>query len=527
MEKIPSKRSIDRDFCEILKLLKYELVSEYADSLTEVTLKCPNNDKIKVIPYQVLQGSLAKGKKVLQESAIYKKYSSDTPFKIYYEDGEVSEYVEDSIIGYVRYFPEQDDLKILDPDSQKDKIMKYAEENGKLVRRIYYEIGTDGNSNNGRFGIWEMLNELVEGETVVFFDLYRLCGGRAVYETFISLVWEKVKEKEGKLVSTNGFNRLRKDEIRAMEKEAGADVGNLDSTIEEHYIFLEMLSFFGSKENIEDGYRSDGLIDSDGEIVEECEISRRIDRAITLGEKSTTTLAANGGAGAPTPELPVDSPVKNIVQAYVSGLESGEHGWFNLDSKKWNAKPRFCFWNRNEEYRIFSSNEDLLKAVAKALDEKEVEKIDGIDVSGYISLELKLQCWRQQENEKKEVFCFCCGIQLKFEEPWEVCHILPVCHGGQDKLNNLAAGCVKCNRGEGGMHNVHAYEYMLLKKMPGLSSIKPGDSKLKAARIITGLIEELKINYPGIPKTILKDLDPSRPIRVRLLAMAQLLHSEL
>lgn len=43
-----------------------------------------------------------------------------------------------------------------------------------------------------------------------------------------------------------------------------------------------------------------------------------------------------------------------------------------------------------------------------------------------------------------------CRLCHRTDEPLEVDHIVPVCHGGSDDLDNLQTLCWDCNRGKGG-----------------------------------------------------------------------------
>jgi hypothetical protein len=210
---------------------------------------------------------------------------------------------------------------------------------------------------------------------------------------------------------------------------------------------------------------------------------------------------------------------------YTEGIEHGEHGWYNLDSDRWNSRPGKKF--KNEKYRIIADKEDTVIIFTKFLDTQEIDEIEGIDVERKIDTDLQMKCWNKQVLPDGTNNCFCCGISISLSDKWEVCHILPVAHGGQNILDNVAVGCVRCNRGRGGIHDMHAYEYMLSKKMPGIKKIKPGDEKLMAAKTIYRMVEDLKLNFPDIPEEIEKDLGPSKPVKVRLLAISRFLQDKL
>jgi hypothetical protein len=59
-----------------------------------------------------------------------------------------------------------------------------------------------------------------------------------------------------------------------------------------------------------------------------------------------------------------------------------------------------------------------------------------------ISVHRRFQIFRRDKYE--------CQICHRTDEPLELDHIIPVCHGGSDECDNLQTLCWDCNRGKGG-----------------------------------------------------------------------------
>jgi hypothetical protein len=220
----------------------------------------------------------------------------------------------------------------------------------------------------------------------------------------------------------------------------------------------------------------------------------------------------------------------DLLRIYTQGVTRGEQRWLNVISKKWNAEadPRQVV---NNKYRIFGPKKTDLDFLVYILEHENVAPIEGLDTDRSGASSLRNECWerdaRLAKAAKVEVACFCCQIPLKKDNKWEMCHLLPRAHGGQNELSNVRVGCTACNRGEGGIHNMHALEYMILKEMPGLKSIKSTDRKLQAIQFLRQTLKQFQSTFADIPEGIQKDLQPSNSPRIRILAIARYLQDRL
>jgi hypothetical protein len=220
----------------------------------------------------------------------------------------------------------------------------------------------------------------------------------------------------------------------------------------------------------------------------------------------------------------------DLLRIYTQGVTRGEQRWLNVISKKWNAEadPRQVV---NNKYRIFGPKKTDLDFLVYILEHENVAPIEGLDTNRSGASSLRNECWerdaRLAKAAKVEVVCFCCQTPLKKDNKWEMCHLLPRAHGGQNELSNVRVGCTACNRGEGGIHNMHALEYMILKEMPGLKSIRSTDRKLQAIQFLRQILTQFQFTFADIPEGIQKDLQPSNSPRIRILAIARYLQDRL
>jgi hypothetical protein len=425
-----------------------------------------------------------------------------------------------SSIGYVNFYEYQ--TKKISIDQQIKDIMKYAKKRGKNLRRIYVEAEPYKLNIDDRVGLTEMLLELKSEEEVIISHMACLCDG--VFTVF-KPTWLRIREVNGRLICLDNFisNVEETDDIR------------FDTFYEPFARSLDLLfahdEFGGSFEDkimadIRSGKTKEEIIkgnqfpripwlpsspSSDKPIPTSPYLSALVEAAeevesFKLSETSEETL-------------PTKPEQDYIVGLYLKGAERGEHGWLNLKTKRWNSKPTTGI--RNEKYRLFGTSRSFLEKIVDVLDERETDRIKGIDAPETLCQSIKAKCWNRQKDDSEKVSCFCCGISLLPEGPWEVCHIRPKSHGGQNNLENLAIGCVKCNRGKGGMHSIHAYEYMLTKKMKGLEKITCADKRMESARLLKDVVEFVKSRSPDLPEEIVKDLEPNKSVRVRMLAIAR------
>lgn len=126
---------------------------------------------------------------------------------------------------------------------------------------------------------------------------------------------------------------------------------------------------------------------------------------------------------------------------------------------------------------------------------------------------LRNKVWNNEPDHGLGKVCFCCLKQVTFKE-FEVGHIVPLTHGGETEPSNLRVICKSCNRGVGGMHSMHAYEYMFKTKKPGIKFIPEDDAEKIKAKLIYYLSESIKSN--SIPDHIKKLIAPCKSLPERL-----------
>ncbi len=123
--------------------------------------------------------------------------------------------------------------------------------------------------------------------------------------------------------------------------------------------------------------------------------------------------------------------------------------------------------------------------------------------------------------EGKNGRCFACLKPVTFDDSgYEACHIWPRSRGGTDTPDNLRVGCAECNRGRGGMHTMHGYEWLFVNKMPGLAIIPHNDKDFVIGELLhreylllLALVEDRKLT-PS--KEVGSKLKLSTPVDVRL-----------
>jgi hypothetical protein len=88
--------------------------------------------------------------------------------------------------------------------------------------------------------------------------------------------------------------------------------------------------------------------------------------------------------------------------------------------------------------------------------------------------------WNKYCPKDKDVGrCFCCNDKIvRSKMHVEFGHVIPNCIGGEYTLKNIRPVCIKCNRGKGGMHKMHMYEYIVRNEMYGMRHLEPQDQKL-------------------------------------------------
>ena len=133
----------------------------------------------------------------------------------------------------------------------------------------------------------------------------------------------------------------------------------------------------------------------------------------------------------------------------------------------------------------------------------------------------RLEAWGHKNPfDKDKGRCFACLEPVTINN-FEAAHIIPRSKGGLDVVENLHVSCVKCNHGQGGMGVHHAYEWMLINNMPGLSFISKNDREFlivsllhREAQLLTAILStntSIKINKEDTTK-----LKPTSPLEHRL-----------
>jgi hypothetical protein len=85
--------------------------------------------------------------------------------------------------------------------------------------------------------------------------------------------------------------------------------------------------------------------------------------------------------------------------------------------------------------------------------------------------------WCPGDDNKGNCFC-CLKIILKSEMNVEFGHIISKFKGGEYTIDNIRPICIKCNRGEGGMHKMNMYEYIIRNNLPGIKNLKEHEKHL-------------------------------------------------
>jgi hypothetical protein len=79
--------------------------------------------------------------------------------------------------------------------------------------------------------------------------------------------------------------------------------------------------------------------------------------------------------------------------------------------------------------------------------------------------------------------CFACLKPVTVLD-FEAAHIVPRCKGGKDEITNLHVSCKTCNHGTGGMHQEHAYEWLIHNNMPGLAIIPRANREMLISELL-------------------------------------------
>lgn len=127
--------------------------------------------------------------------------------------------------------------------------------------------------------------------------------------------------------------------------------------------------------------------------------------------------------------------------------------------------------------RELQEHKDIKFNIEENLHESAIlkDKIHTLSISDQkkiLKKNLREKVWETFGNAKDDDInsgkCYCCDKTIRLDDmSTEFGHIKPKCKDGKYTIDNIRPVCIQCNRGKGGMHDMHMYEYMVKNNMHG------------------------------------------------------------